>query len=159
MKKIRVRVMTGAEFDALSDNDNFTWDDDVVLIVIHDNGKISIDLLTECTRAATIINRLRKAVEGCTNSRITEKIREDIINWIDSITEGMGYGVYSDASQFFNSETGRKEYTGDYSYGVEFTGDDDMPEWYMFLNFLTSEAIDKAIEAAQSAETAQTLKR
>ena len=156
MKKIRVRVMTGAECDTLINNDNFTWDDDVVLIVIHDNGKICIDLQTECTRATTIINRLRKAVEGCTDSRITEKIREDIIDWIDSITEGMGYGVYSDASRFFNSETGREEYTGDYSYGVEFTGDDDMPEWYMFLNFLTSEAIDKAIEAAQSAETAQT---
>lgn len=149
--KTKVLIMNAIEFEKVTDNDSFEYNDDTVLIVIDKKtGKISVDMQTECVKSSTCINRVIKAIEQ--NTELENTIKSNILEWLNAIVDSMNEGVFSD----YENINGEYVQHG-YSYGIEFVGDGlNYNVWYMYLNFYIDEIVETETETKTGIKTNQT---
>lgn len=121
-----MKVREYASFDLYCEsNSSEAWEEVAIVTQKSRLGTIACaDLMTECKSWKTAVRRFFKAL-NCD---------ERFASWEDDIVECVKGGWWSDKSTIYNPDTGKSEFTGDYSWGVENLGDNT---WYVFLNVRT----------------------
>lgn len=92
---------------------------DEVVCIVHGGDKICADLTTKCKSWETAVKRFFKAIE--------ETSHEELKEWKEGFFESCNSGCFTD------KESNNGQYTGGWSYGLEFPDENTV---YMWLNVM-----------------------
>lgn len=114
-----MKVTEYKSFDEF-EQDESRYEYEHVAIVNKPNGTVCADLMTECKRWKTAVNRFFSAIAN--DPRFE--------GWKECIIESIENGYWSDKETYWNETTNKPEYRGGYFWEVE----DNDGSFYICLN-------------------------
>ena len=108
-----------------------------IVDVVESETHYCADLTTYCKKPSTAVRRFFAAVNGI----------KDYECWEEGMEESVESGYMSLKDTFWNEETGREDFGGNYAFGIEEL-DDGL--WYMFFNVKKLESENGDSESANT---------